>query len=131
MRYLKNESKRYVFWFLILAALALLCIAGILLTPAPAHAGTTLQEISRNTTLVRLRGDIDAKRIYNAILEGKIAEQKAEAKRNAENVLSADDLRKIKDQADRVLEEARRFVQALRDNQDGAMVICSSQIVEN
>lgn len=102
----------------------------LIFTPTTAHAGSTLQELSQNTMFVRLKGDIDAKRIYNAILEGRIAEQKAEAKRKAEEVLSAEDIRKIKEQADRVLEEARRFVQALKDNQDGAMVICSSQVIK-
>ena len=102
----------------------------VFFAPTPAHAGTTLQEISRSTTLIRLKGDLDAKRIYNAILEGHIAEQKAEAKRKAEEVLSAEDIKKMKEKADRVFEEARRFVQALKDNQDGAMVVCSSQVIK-
>lgn len=40
MRYLKNESKRYVFWFILLAAIAILCIVGIFITSA--YAGVEM-----------------------------------------------------------------------------------------
>jgi hypothetical protein len=113
-----------VIWIITLIALLFVVFC------TPAHAGTSLQEISRRTTLIRLQWDIDAKRIYNAILEGHIAEQKAEAKRKAEEVLSAEDIKEMKEKADRVFEEARRFIQALKDNQDGAMLVCSSQVIE-
>lgn len=97
--------------------------------PAITNAGTTMQNLNSSTTMIKLRNDIDAKRIYDAIVQGKIAEQKQRAKAQADEVLSAEELALIKQQADEVLRKARLFVEALRA-QDGAMVFCSSEVIK-
>lgn len=83
-----------------------------------------------------MKGDVDLKRIHATIMQAKIAEQKRKARKSAEDVLSAAELQKIKEQADSVLEEAKRLAQAIKDrhdlenSRDGAMVVCLSQVIK-
>ena len=96
----------------------------------PAFAGTTLQNLSSAMTIYTIKSDIEAKAERREVLKQLIAKQIEEARAKSAKTLSADELAKIKAQADEVIQEARRMIEALNADLSGAMVFCSSEVIE-
>lgn len=71
--------------------------------PTPAHAGTTFQDISASTIFLRIRDDVEAKRNATAATARKIAKQKEQSRSHRNN---------------------------FKNNQDGAMIFCGSDIIK-
>lgn len=108
----------------------------IFVLPAVCYAaedvgGTTLQNLSATMNIVKLKDDLEVKAQRREALKQEIARQIAEAKEKSAKVLSAEELAKIKAQADAVIEKAKREVEEIEaDLKAGALVICSSQTIK-
>lgn len=106
----------------------------LLSAPAVVHAGdvggTTFQNLSQAMTIYTLKSDLDAKAERREVLKQKIAKQIEEAKALSAKTLSAEELAKIKAHAEEVIREAKEEIKKLDAELAGALVICSSQIIE-
>ncbi len=96
--------------------LFLLLLIPVLLFVIPAYAGTSLSSLSATTDVITVRNKEQLNRIIEQIIEARKASQKA---------LSAEEIAKIKEQAEKALKDAELLL-----NNDGAMVYTGSQIVE-
>lgn len=95
---------------ILLIAIAIFFVAG------PAHAGSSWSTISQVMTVIQIKNDREMQRIYKQI---------EEARRLSQRGLSADEIRRIREQAERVLEDAKNDTIP-----SGAMVFSSCTIVE-
>ncbi len=81
--------------------------------------------------IVTLKNDLEIKAQRREALKQLIAKQIEEAKEKSAQVLSKEELAKIKAQAEAVIEKAKREIEEIEAALDaGALVICSSQIIE-
>jgi acyl-CoA reductase-like NAD-dependent aldehyde dehydrogenase len=105
----------------------------LLTIPAVSYAGEDIgglnwQNLSDSITIVTIKNELELKAQRREALKQLIEKQIQEAKEKSAQVLSKEELAKIKEQADRVIREAKEEIAQLeRELKEGALVICSSQ----